>query len=191
MAEMGKFEKFFINKRSTRSYRRMLDRMRASGQLRLTPASRVLELGAGNGALSVLIEERYHPAKVSITDYDPEQLVVAKKNLETLYKSIPPSVTFEREDATRLDYASGTFDLVMAHHMLHHLGSLEDVLRGLDEIARVLRPGGQLMYAEMFHKRQIMEHLVGRGFAIVYRERAHRIFSAADIVIAQSPAASS
>jgi hypothetical protein len=39
----------------------------------------------------------------------------------------------------------------------------------------------------MFHKREIREHLAKRGFTIVFRERAWRIFNTADVVIAKSP----
>lgn len=187
MPEMTGFEKFFINRRGVRSYRKMLDRMESAGALGLPPSSQVLELGAGNGALSLLVAERFHPARVCVTDYDPEQVVVAKKHLESYFGSIPPSIVVEREDAARLDYGDGSFDLVMAHHVLHHLGSTREILGGLDEIGRVLRPGGRLLYVEMFHKREIREHLAKRGFTIVFRERAWRIFNTADVVIAESP----
>jgi hypothetical protein len=39
----------------------------------------------------------------------------------------------------------------------------------------------------MFRKRPIREHLAARGFAIVFRERAWRIFNTADVIIARSP----
>jgi ubiquinone/menaquinone biosynthesis C-methylase UbiE len=187
MPEMTRFEKYFINRRGSRSYRKMLDRMESSGQLPLAPSSQVLELGAGNGALSVLIHERYHPARVCVTDYDPEQVVVAKQHMESYFGAIPPSIVVERGDASRLAYADGTFDLVIAHHVLHHLGPLKEIFQGLDEIARVLRPGGRLLYVEMFHKRKIREHLTERGFSIVFRERAWRIFNTADVVITVRP----
>jgi ubiquinone/menaquinone biosynthesis C-methylase UbiE len=184
---MSRFEKFFVNRRGPRAYRRMLERMESAGELRLPPAAQVLELGAGNGALSALIAERFHPAKICLTDYDPEQLVVAKKHLESYFGTIPPSIVVERADGAQLDYADATFDLVMAHQVLHHLGSIERMYEGLDEIARVLRPGGRLLYVEMFHKRVIRERLVERGFTLVFRERAWRIFNPADVVIAERP----
>lgn len=187
MPEMTSFEKFFVNRRGSRSYRKMLDRMESAGQLSLARTSQVLELGAGNGGLSFLIVERYHPARVYVTDYDPAQVAVAKKKLEGYFGTIPASIVVERGDATQLKYPDGTFDLVMAHYMLHHLGSLPEIFGGLREIARVLRPGGRLLYAEMFHKREIREHLLDRGFTIVFHERPWRILHSADVVIATSP----
>jgi SAM-dependent methyltransferase len=187
MPEMTSVEKFFINRRGTRSYRKMLDRIASAGQLSLTATSQVLELGAGNGGLSALIAERYHPARVYVTDYDPEQVAVAKQHLGSYFGAIPPSIVLEREDAAHLTYPDGTFDLVMAHYMLHHLGSIEDIFRGLREIERVLRPGGRLLYAEMFHKQEIRERLIAQGFVIAFHERPWRILHRADVVIAMRP----
>ncbi|HYA70650.1 MAG TPA: class I SAM-dependent methyltransferase [Thermoplasmata archaeon] len=187
MPEMSRFEKRFVNRRSARAYQRVLARIEQAGQLPITSSSHVLELGAGNGALSIVIQERFHPAQIRVTDYDPEQLLVAKQNIEDHFGTVPPSMVVERGDAAHLGYADSSFDLVMAHHVLHHLGSVPEILRGLDEIARVLRPGGRLFYVEMFHKRQIREHLTERGFVFGYRERAWRIFNVADVVVAVSP----
>ena len=187
MPEMSRIEKRFVNRRGPRAYRRMLDRMQNSGQLPVSNASQVLELGAGNGALSILIYERFHPGRICLTDYDPEQLAVARQNLEGHFGAVPATIVVERGDAAHLAYDDRSFDLVMAHHVLHHLGSVPEILRGLDEIARVLRPGGRLLYVEMFRKRPIREHLAARGFAIVFRERAWRIFNTADVIIARSP----
>jgi len=165
----------------------MLDRMQNAGQLPLTSAAQVLELGAGNGMLSILIQERFHPAGIRVTDYDSEQLSVARTNLEGHFGTVPSSIVIECGDAAHLAYPAGTFDLVMAHHVLHHLGSVPEILRGIDEVARVLRPGGRLLYVEMFHKRPIREHLLALGFVLAFRERAWRIFNTADVVVAVSP----
>jgi ubiquinone/menaquinone biosynthesis C-methylase UbiE len=190
MPEMNRLEKRLVNRRGPRSYEKMLDRMESAGRLALAPTARVLELGAGNGALSALIVDRYHPAKVCVTDYDPEQVAVARKYLESHFARLPESVTCERADAAHLAYPARSFDLVMAHHMLHHLGPVEEICRGLDEIDRVLEPGGRLLYVEMFHKRPIRDHLARRGFTVLFRERAWRFFTTADVVLARSPSPS-
>ena len=45
-------------------------------------------------------------------------------------------------DVTSLPYPSGTFDVVMANHMLYHVQEIDDAIR---EIRRVLKPDGVLM----------------------------------------------
>lgn len=187
MPEMSKAEKFFVNRHGTRSVSRVLDKLDRTGQLPLTATSEVLELGAGNGKLSLLVNDRYHPAHVRLTDYDPDQLGVARKFVEQQYGSIPTTLILERADATRLQYPNEAFDLVLAHYILHHLGTIPDIHRGLSEIGRVLRPGGRIFYAEMFHKREIRERLGELGFSLAFRTRALRLFATADIVVAVKP----
>jgi ubiquinone/menaquinone biosynthesis C-methylase UbiE len=187
MPEMTRFQKFFVNRRGPRAYQRLLARLEAAGELPLGPSSQVLELGAGNGTLSLLVFERHHPARICITDYDPEQLVVAQKHVESRLGAIPPNLVLERGDALHLSYADATFDLVMAHQVLHHLGHVAEILQGLDEIKRVLRPRGRLLYAEMFHREAIREHLVKRGFTVAFHERRWRLLRAVDVVVALAP----
>lgn len=191
MPEMSRFEKRLVNRRGPRTYQKMLDRIEHAGQLSLARTAQVLELGAGNGVFSTLIQERYHPAGIHVTDYDPEQIAVARQNLERHFGEIPSTMVVERGDATHLGYPDRTFDLVLTHYVLHHLGPVPEIFRGLDEIARVLRPDGRLLYSEMFHKREIREHLAERGFEIVFWERPWRIFHTADVVVAKLPAKNS
>lgn len=187
MAEMSRFEKWLINRRGPRSFRRLLDRLARAGQLPMGNASRVLELGAGNGALSIVIQERFQPAGIWVTDYDGAQVVVARRNFEAHFGNVPPSVTLEEGDGTHLAYPDHVFDVVIAHYVLHHFGDSHAIVRGLDEVARVLKPGGRLLYAEMFHTAFIREHLLQQGFTLAYQERRWRGLTTAEVIVAVSP----
>jgi len=54
-------------------------------------------------------------------------------------------------DTQRLPFADESFDAVMVGFGLRNLGELQ---RGLDEIARILRPGGQILVLEFFRVRR-------------------------------------
>jgi SAM-dependent methyltransferase len=57
---------------------------------------------------------------------------------------IAPSFAFSAGDAQAIPFQTGSFDLVVANHMLYHVPDIQQAAR---EIRRVLRPGGRLVAA--------------------------------------------
>ncbi|WP_395813429.1 class I SAM-dependent methyltransferase [Archangium minus] len=96
-------------------------------------SGRVLEVGTGTGLLS------YPPSVSSVVaiDIDPELLDRASHRR--------PGVTLMRADVQQLPFPNGSFDAVVACLVFC---TVEDPARGLAEIRRVLRPGGQLRLLE-------------------------------------------
>ena len=189
MPEMTRFEKSLVNRRGERPFRRLLDRIDEAGGLRVPPNFSILELGTGNGNLSALLFQRYHPARIFATDYDPEQVAVARENLHRKFGRIPPAFTIETADASRLQYPERTFDLVTAHLMLHHVGPVSQEQRAIGEITRVLRPGGLFLYVEMIRKSPVREELARIGYRVLFHHRSFRFFGSADEVVTQAPSA--
>ena len=190
MPEMSRFEKSLVNRRGERSFRGLLDQIDRERVLDLPAGAAILELGTGNGTLSRLLYERYRPSRICATDYDPEQVAVAKRNVERRYGSLPPGFTAERVDACRMEYPDASFDLVVAHLMLHHVGSVVEEQQAIREITRVLRPGGRLLYVEMLRKKVIREELARLRYRVLFCVRSFRFFGFAESVVALSPALS-
>jgi SAM-dependent methyltransferase len=97
---------------------------------------RVLELGCGVGAYSRLVA----PALVG-------RLVAIDLTLPLLRAAdagAAPNLSFASADATRLPFPDASFDAVWGNAILHHLPGE----RALREVARVLRPGARLCFAE-------------------------------------------
>lgn len=98
----------------------------------------VLEVGAGTGANF----EFYRPQlEVTTTDVAPKMLEQARRRAEKL----DIEATIEIADAQQLQYPDDRFDTVVATFVFC---SVPDPLRGLDELHRVLKPGGQLLMLE-------------------------------------------
>ncbi len=103
--------------------------------------SRVLELGCGAAAMTRLLAERTPVASILATEVDAVQHA---KNLDA---GPIPKVTFAAGGAERIDVADASVDIVLMFKSLHHVpGDLLD--DALDEIARVLRPGGLAWISE-------------------------------------------
>ncbi|KAF8636569.1 hypothetical protein AX17_003380 [Amanita inopinata Kibby_2008] len=97
---------------------------------------RVLDLGTGPGHWAIDIADEFPGAEVIGIDLAPIQP-----------RSVPPNCTFELCDLNQsnIPYPDGYFDLIHARSM--HTG-ISDYPRLLQEIVRVLRPGGLVILVE-------------------------------------------
>ena len=101
---------------------------------------RVLELGAGDGGLSLALLER--GADVTALDVSPAMVAVAEARAERFAAGRPARFLVRPAEETGLEDAG--FDLVIGKWLLHHV----DLPRAAAEIARVLRPGGRGLFME-------------------------------------------
>jgi ubiquinone/menaquinone biosynthesis C-methylase UbiE len=110
-------------------------------QLDLPEKCRILELGGGPGYLWLENRGRI-PAgwNVILSDLSSGMVEEARKNLEESRQHF----TFGAIDAQDLPFADGSFDAVIANHMLYHVPERD---KALSEIRRVLRSGGQFFAA--------------------------------------------
>jgi SAM-dependent methyltransferase len=108
-------------------------------QLPLTSGDRVLDIGCGPGWFWAAVANEL-PEKLDLTlsDFSPGMVQEAVERCQPLPFA---SVTGRQADASALPFEDGTFDAVIAMHMLYHV---PDPSRGIAEMYRVLKPGGFL-----------------------------------------------
>lgn len=100
-------------------------------RIELNPEDKILEVGCGEGKFFDNIQIADH----NITQLDYTEHMVA--TVKTHY----PKRHVLQGDVQALPFADHSFDAVFAIAMLYHV---PDVMKGLKEIARVLKPGGTL-----------------------------------------------
>jgi SAM-dependent methyltransferase len=107
----------------------------------LPSQAHVLELGCGSGLLWSTCPDRI-PAgwKITLSDLSEGMLLAAWRNLVVTGRAFK----YKQIDAQSIPYTDGTFDIVIANHMLYHV---PDRSKALQEIWRVLKPGGHLVAA--------------------------------------------
>jgi SAM-dependent methyltransferase len=105
---------------------------------RLSPGMRVLDIGCGTGWLWEEGRAAF-PSGLDLMLADLSPAMVADAVSRVRASGHYPQVEGQVADAMALPFADGSFDAVIACHMLYHV---PDARAALVEFRRVLRPGG-------------------------------------------------
>jgi ubiquinone/menaquinone biosynthesis C-methylase UbiE len=101
---------------------------------------RSLEIGSGTGYFTLNLMLAGLIGEATCTDISPGMLSTLSTNAEQL----DLDVTTVPTDAESLPFEDESFDLVIGHAILHHI---PDLARAFREFARVLAPGGTVLFA--------------------------------------------
>ena len=112
-------------------------------QIAPLPGQRVLDLGCGTGTLTVLLKRTQPGATVVGLDGDSKVLAIARRKAA----AAGVELTWDQGMAYALPYPDASFDTIVTSLMLHHL-TRQEKIRALQEVHRVLRPGGSFNVAD-------------------------------------------
>jgi ubiquinone/menaquinone biosynthesis C-methylase UbiE len=112
--------------------------------LGLTAQGKALDLGCGAGCLAIDLATQAPGLCVIGLDLSPAML--DRASTRTRLAGIEDRVGFLQTDAKRIPAPDNSFDLVISSFSLHHW---EEPVTVLDEVARVLRPGGSFIIRDL------------------------------------------
>jgi len=101
---------------------------------------RTLEIGAGTGYFTLNMLRAGMIGEATCSDISPGMLATLEANARRLGLEVKT----QPADAEKLPFADASFDLVFGHAVLHHIPDLD---RAFAELARVLAPGGRIVFA--------------------------------------------
>jgi demethylmenaquinone methyltransferase/2-methoxy-6-polyprenyl-1,4-benzoquinol methylase len=165
--------------------------IRASGA---RAGQRVLDCASGTGDLALAFKRKVGDAgEVLGTDFCEPMLVHARRKAEEAHLA----VRFEQADATRLPYKDAQFDI---SSISFGIRNVDDPVKCLRELSRVVRPGGRVVVLEFgqprglfgalyaFYSRTVMPFigglLTGNRGAYSYLPRTAAAFPAGDKFLA-------
>jgi ubiquinone/menaquinone biosynthesis C-methylase UbiE len=141
--KVNRTERWFVNS----PFRRVMQYLETAWFTRVYPletGGRILEIGCGGGAGAELIVANYRPQTLHLMDLDPLMLAKAKARLVPRSGA---SFSFSVGDAARLPYHGDRMDAVFGFGVLHHVPLWQ---KSLQEVARVLKPGGIYFMVEFY-----------------------------------------
>ncbi len=117
---------------------RLIERL---GYMTIDPAL-IVDLGAGTGYCTQRLEQRYRRAHVVLADLAPAMLATARRGAPRWFSRRH----YVCSDARALPFADASVDLIVSSLTLQWC---EDLLAVFTDCARVLRPGGLVLFSTL------------------------------------------
>lgn len=138
--EMSRLEKVFVN-RPAKGRWNVARLQRRLESVAMDEVRDVLEIGCGRGDVAAFLAGAAPTARVTGVDVDPGQVALARQA-----HGESERLRFVEADAARLPMEDASVDLVVAHHVFHHLPDWRDAVV---EVGRVLRPAGAVLWLDL------------------------------------------
>ena len=105
---------------------------------------RIIDVGCGFGAMNLVLAERFVDSELVGIDLSEPLLQLAREAAEKAGHG--ERVRFEKADVQKIPYQDDSFDVAFCVNMVH---LVDDPIRMLNEIERVLKQGGLLFIADL------------------------------------------
>jgi SAM-dependent methyltransferase len=146
---------------------RLLDRMGLRGD------ERVLDLGCGRGAVLLLAAQHLTTGRAVGVDLwrsgDQSGNSPAATQRNAMAEGVADRVELHTADMTALPFPDNSFDVVVSSLAIHNIKGVAGRRKAIEEAVRVLRPGGQLLIADIWGTRQYQQRLTELGLGAVSR----------------------
>jgi demethylmenaquinone methyltransferase/2-methoxy-6-polyprenyl-1,4-benzoquinol methylase len=128
---------------------------------------KILDMATGTADMAILACRLLHPEKVTGIDLSAEMLELGKKKVEK--EGFATKIELLKGDGEAISFPDNSFDAVTVAFGIRNFENLVD---GLKEIHRVLKPGGRLLILEFSKPRTVFKKLYNLYMGMVAPEVA-------------------
>jgi demethylmenaquinone methyltransferase/2-methoxy-6-polyprenyl-1,4-benzoquinol methylase len=118
-------------------------RRKALNQLKVIKPSTMLDVATGTADVAIMASGLLHPAKITGIDISDGMLEIGRNKV--VKNGLEGKIELLNGDSEAINFKNDSFDAVTVAFGVRNFQNLE---KGLDEIRRVLRPGGKLVILE-------------------------------------------
>jgi arsenite methyltransferase len=142
-------------------------------QLALRGNERILDLGCGRGAVLIIAAQHLTTGRAAGVDLwrrgDQSGNSAEATERNAVAEGVADRVELHTADMTALPFDDDSFDVVVSNIAVHNVRGQLDRDRTIDEVVRVLRPGGRLLIADIWSTVQYRTRLVELGTTDITR----------------------
>jgi SAM-dependent methyltransferase len=116
-----------------------------------------LDIGCGNGALTIKLAGKFKAAQVTGIDYWGERWEYSKNACEANAKAegVNNQIVFEKASASKLPFEDEYFDAAVSNLCFHEVADAKDKREVLREALRVVKKGGKFAFQDLFLLKQV------------------------------------
>lgn len=104
----------------------------------------ILDIATGTGDFALLLAKRIKPQHIVGADISEGMMAIGREKVKE--EGLQNVISFQHEDCMQLSFPDGSFDAVTSSYGVRNFQNLD---KGLQEMQRVLRPGGHLLIVEL------------------------------------------
>ena len=111
-----------------------------------------LDIGCGNGPLTIQLAKKYPGAHITGIDYWGKQWEYSESICERNAKleGMAERVVFQKASASALPFDDGAFDVAVSNLVFHEVSGVKDKKSVIKEALRVVKKGGSFSFQDLF-----------------------------------------
>jgi len=119
-------------------------------------AGRALDIGCGNGALTIMLAKNYtNPHIIGVDSWGKHWEYSKSSEKNATIERVSERVVFQKANAASLPFADEYFDAAVSNFVFHMVGKSRDKREIVHEALRVVKKGGAFSFQDEFLVKQL------------------------------------